>query len=156
MKRLLTLFGTCALILTLGAAPASATKPVFQRGGEATVDLDFPAGAVCDFALHVRLEMKTTLKTFVDANGDPTRGISTGRLHAWETNVETGETQFHSISGPSFFDAAGALVMGTGAWSGIQLQDGTWIRAHGLITFDADSLVTSVRGHVEPLCASFA
>jgi hypothetical protein len=156
MKRLLLLFGTCALILTLGAAPASATKPVIQRGGETTVDLDFPPGAVCGFAVHVHLEMKTTLKTFVDANGNPTRGVSTGRLHAWETNVETGETQFHSISGPSFFDAAGALVMGTGAWSGIQLQDGTWIRAHGLITFDADSLVTAVRGRVEPLCASFA
>jgi hypothetical protein len=156
MKRLLMLFGTCALILTVNGAPAHAAPPVIQRGGEAVVDLDFPAGTVCDFALHVHLELKTTLITFVDANGNPTRGISVGKLHAWETNVETGETQFHSISGPSFFDAAGTLVMGTGAWSGIQLQDGTWIRAHGLITFDTDSLVTAVRGHIEPLCGSFA
>jgi hypothetical protein len=140
----------------LSGTPALATKPVIQRGGEAEVDLDFPAGAVCDFALHVHLEMKTTVKTFVDGSGNPTRGISTGRIHAWETNVETGETHFSSISGPSFFDASGSLVRGTGSWSGIQLQDGTWIRASGRITFDANAIVVAVRGHVEPLCLALS
>ena len=144
------------MILMLNGTPANAAPPVIQRGGEAVVDLDFPAGAMCDFAVHVHLELKTTLITFVDASGNPVRGISVGKLHAWETNVETGETQFHSISGPSFFDGSGTLVTGTGAWSGIQLEDGTWIRAHGLITFDANALVTSVRGHVEPLCGALA
>ena len=84
------------------------------------------------------------------------RGIATGRIHAWETNVTTGKTVFRSISGPSFFDASGALVMGTGASSGHQLQDGTWIHANGLITFDANGLVIAVRGHVEPLCDALA
>ena len=155
MRRWLALLGTSALIVGLGAAPAAASKPLLQRA-EAVVDLDFPAGAVCDFAVHVHMEMKTKFSTFVDANGTPTRAISTGRIHDWETNVETGETQFHSISGPSFFDASGALLRGTGSWSGIQLQDGTWIRAHGHITFDANGLVSAVRGRIEPLCASFA
>ena len=156
MTRLLTLFGTCALILALDAAPAIAAPPVQERGGAVEVDLQFPAGAVCDFAVDVHLEMRTKTITFVDANGDPVRGISTGRIHAWETNADTGTTVFNSISGPSFFDATGALIWGTGAWSGIQLEDGTWIRANGLIAFDANAIVTAVRGHVEPLCASLA
>lgn len=46
--------------------------------------------------------------------------------------------------------------MGTGSWSGIQLQDGTWIHANGMITFDANGLVVAVRGHVEPLCDALA
>jgi hypothetical protein len=43
-----------------------------------------------------------------------------------------------------------------GSWSGIQLQDGTWIHASGLITFDANVLLVAVRGHVEPLCDALA
>jgi hypothetical protein len=140
----------------IGVAPAHATKPVMQRSGETVVDLHFPAHTVCSFPLDVHQELRTKLITFVDANGDPTRAISTGSIHDWETNAATGETQFYSISGPSFFDATGALVRGTGAWSGVQLEDGTWVRTHGLITFNMDLLVTAVRGRVEGLCESFA
>jgi hypothetical protein len=139
-------------LMGFGVAAASATPPVMVGGDEIEVDLSFPAGAVCAFPVDVHLEMKTTTRTFVDANGVPTRGIATGRILAWETNVSTGTTVFSSISGPTFFDGSGALIMGTGAWSGIQLQDGTWIHANGLITFDANVLVVAVRGHVEPLC----
>ena len=143
-------------LMGLGAAAASATPPVREGGDEVEIDLSFPAGTVCAFPVDVHLEMKTRTKTFVDANGAPRRGITTGRIHAWETNVRTGKTVFRSISGPSFFDAAGTLVMGTGAWSGIQLQDGTWIHATGRITFGANGLVVAVRGHVEPLCDTLA
>ena len=58
--------------------------------------------------------------------------------------------------GPSFFDATGALVRGTGGWSGVQLQDGTWVRTRGMITFDANQLIQTVRGHVESLCGTLA
>jgi hypothetical protein len=143
-------------LIGLAATPANATPPVMSGGDEVEVDLHFPAGVICSFPVDVHLEMKTRTITFVDANGVPTRGISVGRIHAWETNAITGTTVFNSISGPSFFDGSGALVMGTGSWSGIQLQDGTWIRANGLITFDANVLVSSVRGHVEPICPTLA
>jgi hypothetical protein len=135
---------------------ASASQPTIAGGELVVVDLSFPAGAVCDFAVDVHLVQKVRSITFVDASGDPTGGLSVGRLQVWETNAETGTTHFSSIAGPSFFDASGALVRGTGSWSGIQLEDGTWIRANGLITFDANALVTAVRGHVEPLCAALA
>ena len=151
MRRVCLLSAIVVGLMGFGAA-ASATPPVMAGGDEIEVDLSFPAGSVCSFPVDVHLEIKTTTRTFVDANGVPTRGISTGRIHAWETNVSTGRTVFSSISGPTFFDGSGALIMGTGAWSGIQLQDGTWIHAHGLITFDANVLVVAVRGHVEPLC----
>ena len=155
MRRACLLSAIVVGLMGFGAA-ASATPPVMSGGDEIEIDLSFPAGAVCAFPVDVHLELKTTTRTFVDANGVPIRGISTGRIFAWETNASTGTTVFSSISGPTFFDGSGALIMGTGSWSGIQLQDGTWIRANGLITFDANVLVVAVRGHVEPLCDALA
>ena len=156
MKRTLLVLSAIACLVLTSAGSAGATKPVMQKGGDTVVDLHFPAGTVCSFPLDVHQEMKVKFTTFVDADGNPTRSISTGRIHDWETNADTGETQFHSISGPSFFDATGALVWGTGSWSGVQLQDGTWVRTHGLIRFDANLLLTEVHGRVESLCDSFA
>lgn len=156
MRRICVVSLLIVSVVALGLAPANAAKPQIDRSGVTVVDLHFPAGALCDFALDVHQVLKTKLITFVDANGDPTRAISTGRIHVWETNADTGRTLFLSISGPSFFDATGALVRGTGGWSGVQLEDGTWIHARGLLTFNANLLVTSVRGHVEPLCDSLA
>jgi hypothetical protein len=147
---------SCLLLVGGTATIAHAHKPIIEKGGDTVVDLHFPAGTVCPFPLDVHQELKVTFKTFVDQNGDATRSISTGKIHDWETNVKTGETQFQSISGPSFFDASGALVRGTGAWSGVQLQDGTWVRIHGMITFDENALVETFRGYLEPLCASFS
>jgi hypothetical protein len=156
MRRVLTATSFIIIIAVAGLAPASAAAPVIEGGGETVVDLHFPAGAVCSFPVDVHQVMRTRLITFVDANGDPTRALSVGSIKDWETNVATGETQFFSISGPSFFDATGALIRGTGGWSGVQLQDGTWVRTRGLITFDANVLVTSIRGHVESLCGTLA
>jgi hypothetical protein len=151
----LMLLTTSCFVIGAGTA-AIAAPPTIQRGAEATVDLHFPAGTVCAFPVDVHQEMKVKFITFVDANGNPIRSISTGKIHDWETNVRTGETQFRSISGPSFFDATGALVRGTGGWSGVQLQDGTWVRTRGMITFDANQLIQTVRGHVESLCGTLA
>ena len=158
MRRLwLVLSSVSCLLLIAGTGTAAhATKPVIEKAGNTVVDLHFPAGTVCPFPLGVHQELKVTFKTFVDANGNTIRSISTGRIHDWETNRRTGETQFFSISGPSFFDATGALIRGTGAWSGVQLEDGTWVRTHGMITFNEDLLVETVRGHVESLCGTLA
>jgi len=152
MRRTLIPAALVACMMAVMVVPASAAKPIMDRGGAIEYDINLPAGAVCEFPVDVHVAQKTKTTTFVDRNGDPTRGISTGQIHVWETNGTTGKTVFSSISGPSFFDASGALVWGTGGWSGIQLQDGTWIHAHGLIAFDENSLVSWVRGHVEPLC----
>jgi hypothetical protein len=155
MKRTLLVLSSIACLVLISAGSAGAAKPIMQKGGDTVVDLHFPAGTVCSFPLDVHQELKAKFITFVDANGDPIRSISTGKIHVWETNADTGETQFRSISGPSFFDATGALVWGTGGWSGVQLQDGTWVRTRGLIGFDANALVETVRGHVESLCGTF-
>jgi hypothetical protein len=156
MGRAATLLLPIFIVCLIATPSASAAPPSISGGQLVEVDLAFPPGAVCDFGVEVHLELKARTITFVDANGDPTGGLSVGRIHVWETNAETGQTHFSSISGPSFFDASGALVRGTGSWSGIQLEDGTWIRANGNITFDANVLVTAVRGHVEPLCLALS
>jgi hypothetical protein len=157
MRRIWLVLSSISCLLLIGGtgSAAHAAKPVIQTA-EAVVDLHFQAGDVCSFPVDVHQELKVRFITFTDANGDPTRSISTGKIHDWETNARTGKTLFFSISGPSFFDATGALVRGTGAWSGVQLQDGTWVRTHGLITFDANLLVETVRGHVESLCDTLA
>ena len=156
MRKLWLVSLTTSCLLIAAGTVAQAAPPTIQRGAEAVVDLHFPAGTVCAFPVDVHQELKVKFITFVDASGNPIRSISTGKLHDWETNVRTGETQFRSISGPSFFDATGALVRGTGGWSGVQLQDGTWVRTHGMITFDANQLIQTVRGHVESLCGTLA
>jgi hypothetical protein len=156
MKRAATALLSVLVCCMIAAPAASAAPPSISGGQLVEVDLAFPPGAVCEFAVDVHLVLKTRSITFLDANGDPTPALLVGRLQAWESNAETGQTHFSSIAGPSFFDASGALVRGTGSWSGIQLQDGTWVRASGLITFDANVLVTAVRGHVEPLCLALS
>jgi hypothetical protein len=158
MRRIWLVLSSISCLLLIGGVgtAAHAAAPVIQGGTETIVDLHFPAGAVCSFPVDVHQVIKARFITFVDANGDPIRSISTGKIHDWETNATTGKTEFHSISGPSFFDATGALVWGTGGWSGVQLQDGTWVRTHGLIRFDANALIETVRGHVESLCGTLA
>jgi hypothetical protein len=147
---------SCLLLIGGTGTAAHAAKPVIEGGNQTVSDLHFPAGTVCPFALDVHQVIKVKLITFLDADGNPTRAIVTGKILDWETNAETGYTEFHSISGPSFFDATGALVRGTGGWSGVQLQDGTWVRTHGLLTFDENSMIETVRGTVESLCDTLA
>ncbi len=90
MRRICVVSLLIVSVVALGLAPANAAKPQIDRSGVTVVDLHFPAGALCDFALDVHQVLKTKLITFVDANGDPTRAISTGRIHVWETNADTG------------------------------------------------------------------
>jgi hypothetical protein len=157
MRRIALLGVMTAVLSFIGVAPTFATPPTISKAtAETVVDLHFSAGDVCSFPVDVHQVWKTRYIEFVDRNGDVVRAISTGKIHDWETNARTGKTEFHSISGPSFFDATGALVRGTGAWSGVQLQDGTWVRTHGLITFDENLLIETLRGHVESLCDSLA
>jgi hypothetical protein len=134
------------------APTAGAATPTIVRSGVVNVDLKIPAGAFCTFALNVHLRFRTTAITFVDRDGDAVRGLQTGRLEAWVTNPKSGITLYQNIPGPSFFDGGGLLIRGTGPWSGIQTVDGVTISATGNIRFNADGLVTSVRGRVEEVC----
>ena len=141
--------------LSLVALPAAATAAppsIDTTSGRFEIDIDFPAGSFCDDALVVHLKSRTRTITFLDRNGDPIRSLTTGRLEAWVTNPSSGITVYQNIPGPSFFDAAGILVRGTGPWSGIQTVDGVTVSVWGNISFDADGLVTAVRGRVVPLC----
>ena len=156
MRKLwLMVLTTSCLVIGAGTA-ALAAPPTIQRGAEATVDLHFPAGTVCAFPVDVHQEMKVKFITFVDASGNPIRSISTGKITIGRRTSGPARPSSAAVSGPSFFDATGALVRGTGGWSGVQLQDGTWVRTRGMITFDANQLIETVRGHVESLCGTLA
>jgi hypothetical protein len=156
MRRLVALAGLCTLVLTITAPHAGAVAPELVKTGVEEFDLSVPAGAFCDFSVSVHVRQRLTIRTFFGPDGEPVGGSATGFIEAWVTNDETGTTVHQIIPGPSFFDATGALVRGTGPWSGILTVDGVAISAWGNISFNADSLVTAVRGRVEPLCPTLA
>ena len=63
--------------------------------------LRFDAGEVCDFDLRIRsLLNEVVVKTFYDAQGDPKREVQRGALTVRIKNIETGESQVRTWSGP--------------------------------------------------------
>ena len=154
MRKLwLMVLTTSCLVIGVGTA-ALAAPPTIQRAAEATVDSAFPAGTVCVFPVDVHQEMKVKFITFVDAGGNPIRSISTGKIHHWERTSGPARPERRHLWTELLRDRA--LVRGTGGWSGVQLQDSTWVRTRGMITFDANQLIQTVRGHVESLCGTLA
>jgi len=145
-----------AVAMMIAAPVASATQPVIERPGESEASFRIPAGAFCKFPLRVVLQMKRQQFTFVDKDGNPTRQKITGFERASVTNLDSDRTIRLNISGPSFLDGNGLLLRGTGRWAGIMDIHGVAITTSGNITFNADGLVVSVRGHEEPFCPQLA
>ena len=77
------------------AAPTSTVEPVPD------VNATVPAGALCPFEISVETLLNTEkLRTFFDAQGEPTMALLSGRLIWRFTNTETGESIVRNISGP--------------------------------------------------------
>jgi hypothetical protein len=56
-----------------------------------------------------------------------------------------------AIPGPTFFDAEGNIVGGTGAWAA-PTPDGDWIWAVGNLVFDEFGNVTEITGTSVSIC----
>jgi hypothetical protein len=144
------------VVLSLGPGPtALAHPPIHERFGveEFSFVID---EELCGFEVLVEIRQRFHLTLFVDEDGNVTGGHTTGQLFVWLTNLESGRTIRRVIPGPSFLDADGALVRGTGPWAFIFTVDGEVINAWGHITFDDSGLVISVRGRTEPFCGVLA
>ncbi len=138
--------GICTLALML-AVPASAHPPTIIRGaGE--FDISF-GPEVCGFAIEAHI--RTKAQTIVDASGDPLRGTTTGQLFATLTNQDSGFSRTFAIPGPSFFDATGTLVRGTGTWITFT-ADGSFVLAAGNMAMDAEGTILAIRGQTFDLC----
>lgn len=152
MRRLLVAVLTIAGVLTF-AGPASAAKPQITAGTPFEVEIPFPD--VCEFSMTAVVSGRSHSITFVDASGTTIRGFSGGQLSVTWTRDDTGFSRTFSIAGPTFYDATGDAVRGTGRWT-TPLEGTGWVLANGNLTFDGFqdgfSLITSYRGHVTSIC----
>jgi hypothetical protein len=78
--------------------PPGARGPIITHPTETA--FDYPAGEVCAFPSHTEFPVDDlTMKTWVDAAGDPVFATETGPLVQRTTNLDTGETVERNISG---------------------------------------------------------
>jgi hypothetical protein len=150
MRKTVASLSLLALVIVgLLATSASATPPVRETSHD-VFDIDF--GDVCGgFTLLAHVEQTVTLTTFFDSSGNPTGGLLTGPIFVTFTNSETGESVSFSIPGPSFFDAEGNLISGTGTWATFT-SDGGFVWAAGNIVFDEFGNAAEITGTSVSVC----
>jgi len=146
-------------VVALGAAfwigpPAQAAAPTRTPPTAFVVDIPFPD--VCDFPMTATVQGRTHSLTFVDSSGSVIRGFAGGQLFVTWTRDDTGFSRTFAISGPTFFDATGAAVRGTGSWT-TPMVDVGWVLAHGNLTLDGlqdgFSLISSMNGTSTSICS---
>ena len=151
MRRLSASSALVAIILgTLLASPAGATPPTHETFSD-TFDIDF-GDEICGFQLLAHVEQTVTLKTFFDRDGNPTGGILTGPIFVTFSSGDA--TVQLAIPGPSFFDAGGNLVKGTGTWATFT-SDGRFVWAAGNIVFDEFGNASQITGAEVNICDLF-
>jgi hypothetical protein len=109
----------------------------------------------CEFGMTAHVEGKNHLTFFVDGDGDVIRGHLAGQLSVTFTRNDTGASQRFTISGPSFFDASGTIVRGTGRWA-TPTVDGTFVIASGNLMMDAFGAIVEANGNLRDLCELMA
>jgi hypothetical protein len=147
MRRLAALLIAGTLSLPL-AVPASAVAPVIVRYGFTVTERVGPA--TCGFPVLLVVRGKGQSFLFMDRDGNITRGKATGPITATFTNLRTDRSVRYAISGPSFYDADGDLVRGTGRWY-VFTADGRPAIAVGNLTFDDAGAPTNAR-HTIDVC----
>ena len=113
MKRSLSLLLAGAALAALTLPAGAATPEISRYSFSVTEQIDL---AACGFPITAVVRGKGQTLLFYDGDGVPVRGLSTGPISVVFTNASTGATAGYSISGPSFYDADGELLRGTGRW----------------------------------------
>ena len=152
MKRIVALAGLCTLVLSLNVAPARANAPSRSRGAF-EFDVDF--SGICSFDVVAHARGDTQFIVFVDASGTPVRAITTGQFFVTLTNEDTGFARTFAIPGPSFFDATGTLVRGTGPWLTFD-ANGEFVLAAGNMDMDPIGNILAIRGRTFDVCSLLA
>ncbi len=152
MRKASAVLAIASLIAILGPLGiADAAKP--QRFSFPVDDvLQFGA---CPFDMTAHVVGKNHLTFFVDGAGNVIRGHLAGQLSVTFTRNDTGASRTFTISGPSFFDASGTIVRGTGRWA-TPTADGTFVIASGNLMFDASGTILESSGNLRDLCELMA
>ena len=139
-------------VVLAGTSPAGAHRPV-RTWSSFAVTVHLPA-EVCGFRTEFHVRGRTTTKVFLNAAGEPVRMISTGPIRITFVRPGTDATASYAISGPSFFDARGRLVRGTGRWF-VFTTEGRPAIAAGNLTFGGGGSPEGA-GHLIDICAALA
>jgi hypothetical protein len=166
VKRYLAL--TCLVVVIALVTPGSATATGAPEITPLTGEIDLgnlnegPTGDVCAFDVGMVVHFGPGARqiTFPDPLGATTTSLLVGPLTATVTNLETDESITVNISGPTFLDASGFIVKGTGAWLSFEpISEGGLRYIHGRLAFEPVSygLHAIVLGGVEEdLCDRLA
>jgi hypothetical protein len=147
-----------AVLLTLAVVvlpmiPAGAAPPQISLPSSFEVVIPFPD--MCAFPMTAIVRGRTLAITFLDATGTAIRGFAGGQLFVTYTRDDTGFSRTFSIAGPTFFDASGVAIRGTGRWT-TPMVDVGWVLANGNLTFDGTqdgfSLISTLNGNSVSLC----
>jgi hypothetical protein len=136
MKRFLSVLLAGSAVVSL-AFPANAVPPEISRYGFSVRQRIGPS--VCGFPFVFVVTGKGQTLMFKDRDGDIVRGLATGPITITFENRSSGEAVRYSISGPSFFDADGDLLRGTGRWFAFT-ADGEPAIVIGNLTFGPDGV----------------
>jgi hypothetical protein len=152
MRKVLAVLAIGTVVAILGPlGVANAAKP---DRISFPVEITEPFEA-CEFDMTAHVEGKNHLTFFVDGDGDVIRGFLAGQLSVTFTRDDTGASRTFTISGPSFFDATGTIVRGTGRWA-TPTVDGTFVIASGNLMMDATGAVVEANGNLRDLCELMA
>lgn len=103
MRRSLALVVLALLAVMAAPSVAWAEAPPPTEEEQPEFNEKFAAGEVCDFDLRIKsLQNDIVDKIFYDANGDPKRIVSKGKLIVKVVNLETGDWLVRNASGPVF------------------------------------------------------
>jgi hypothetical protein len=152
MRRIFVLTMAAGVVVGL-ALPSQASQPIITHTGPFEAVIPFPT--VCLFPLTATVRGSTHSITFVDAAGNQTRAWAGGQLFVTWTRDDTLFTRTFAIAGPTFFDAAGNGIRGTGRWTTPMVGTG-WVLANGNLTLDGLQdgfpLISSMKGHAVSIC----
>ena len=141
MKRIIVAAVAAALFTTVFSGTAFAAKPVITSLA-GVIDLgnlnEGPAGDVCSFDVGLVITAGSGARqiTFFSLKRNGAASILVGPLKATVTNLETDESITVGISGPTWLDATGFPVRGTGSWLVFEpISQGGLRFIHGRLTF---------------------
>ena len=152
MRRAAAILAIGLVVAILGPVGIASAAPPQRFSFPIDDTLDFDA---CSFGMTAHVVGKNHLIFFVDGDGDVIRGFLGGQLSVTFTRDDTGASRTFVISGPSFFDASGTIVRGTGRWA-TPTADGTFVIASGNLMFDADGAILEASGNLRDLCELMA
>ena len=129
------------MLVPLFVQPAAANKPLITR---LEFNFDFPsaAGDFCTFPILVAVDQRVTLKTFLDASGNPVRGSVFVQSDFTATNLDNGNSLIEREASTLFFDIPSEGNTFVGLPFRIKLPHG------GQVSSDAGKIVIDTFGNI--------